>query len=110
MYYNVIKEKKKKNREDEEKWGNDRLQQGLIFYIIFPKEVHVYLVLKDQTTLRTQQLPLCESAINSINRVISDDMNDQLSLEFKTWEVQQAIKQIAPFKTPGPDGIPYFFY
>ena len=63
-----------------------------------------------QTTLRTQQLPLRESATNSINRVISDDMNDRLSLEFKTWEVQQAIKQMNPLKAPGLDGIPYFFY
>ena len=70
----------------------------------------MYLALEDQTTLRTQQLPLWKLATNSINRVISDDMNDQLSLEFKTWEVQQAIKQMAPLKAPGPDGIPSFVY
>ena len=37
-------------------------------------------------------------------------MNAQLSTEFKTWEVQQEIKQMAPLKAPRPDGMSYLFY
>ena len=37
-------------------------------------------------------------------------MNEQLSREFQAWEVQQAIKQMAPLKTPGPDGMPPLFF
>jgi len=37
-------------------------------------------------------------------------MNDQLSLEFSKWEVKQAINQMAPLKTPEPDGMPPFFF
>ena len=37
-------------------------------------------------------------------------MNDQLALEFQEWEVQAAIKQMAPLKTPGLDGMPPIFY
>ena len=51
-------------------------------------------------------LPPCEATTNSINQVISDEMNEQLSQEFQAWEVQQAIKQMAPLKAPGPNGMP----
>ena len=36
-------------------------------------------------------------------------MNAQLSSEFKAWEVQQAIKQMALLKAVGPDGMPLYF-
>lgn len=51
-----------------------------------------------------------DAATNSINRVISDKMNAQPSFEFKAWEVHQAIKQIAPLKALGPDGMLPLFY
>ena len=37
-------------------------------------------------------------------------MNARLSTEFKAWEVEQLIKQMAPLKAPGPDGISPLFY
>jgi len=36
-------------------------------------------------------------------------MNAQLTLDFMFWEVQVALKQMTPFKAPGPDGIPPLF-
>ncbi|XP_050277977.1 uncharacterized protein LOC126719473 [Quercus robur] len=63
-----------------------------------------------QALFTLANLPLCEAATDSINRVITDEMNDQLSLEFQNWEVQQAIKQMAPFKAQGPDSMPPLFY
>ena len=35
-----------------------------------------------QDLFTSTNMPLCEAAIDSINRVIIDKMNDQLSLEF----------------------------
>ena len=37
-------------------------------------------------------------------------MNDELVGEFQEWEVVQALKQMAPLKAPGPDGMPPLFY
>ena len=37
-------------------------------------------------------------------------MNAQLSTEFQACEVQQAIKQMAPLKASGPDGMSHLFY
>ena len=35
-----------------------------------------------QVLFTSKNLPLCEATTNSINRVITNEMNDQLSLEF----------------------------
>ena len=45
-----------------------------------------------------------------IPRVISDTMNSSLLKEFMSCEVEQAIKQMAPSKFQGPDGMPPIFY
>ena len=50
------------------------------------------------------------SALDQMERVVTDEMNAILSQEFMEWEVEVAIKQMAPLKAPGPDGIPPFFY
>ena len=50
------------------------------------------------------------AATDSINKVTSSEMNAELSIEFKACEVQQTIKQMAPLKAPGPDGMSHLFY
>ena len=35
-----------------------------------------------QALFTSENLPLCEATTDSINRVITEEMNDQLSLEF----------------------------
>ena len=51
-----------------------------------------------------------EEATNSIQKVISVDMNHQLSVDFTAWEVPKAINEMAPLKVPGPNGMPPLFY
>lgn len=48
--------------------------------------------------------------MNPLVKIVADDMNAQLSQEFMEWEVQAALKQIAPLKAPSLDGIPPLFY
>ena len=63
-----------------------------------------------QELYTSANLPPCEVAIDLINQVIREEMNEQLSREFQAWEVQQAIKQMAPLKALGPDGMPPLFF
>ena len=48
--------------------------------------------------------------LDSIPQVVTEDMNATLTGEFKALEVEVALKQIAPLKAPGPDGMPPLFY
>ena len=48
--------------------------------------------------------------LNSMMKVVTDDMNAHLSQEFMECEVEVALKQMAPLKAPGPDGMPPLFY
>lgn len=51
-----------------------------------------------------------ESTTQYINPIISDEMNAKLVANFEASEVHDAIKQMAPLKAPGPDGMPPIFY
>ena len=42
--------------------------------------------------------------------VIDEEMNDSLCREFEACEVATTLQQMAPLKTPGPDGMPPLFY
>ena len=66
--------------------------------------VHYY---KDLFTL-ADMLPR-DSATNTIPKVINAEMNSKLSTAFSEWEVKKAIKQMAPLKAPGPDGMSPLF-
>ena len=64
-----------KIKNEDEGWSSDSeaVAETLIAYF--------------QVLFTSTNLPLCEAATDSINRVITDEMNDQLSLEFQNWEV-----------------------
>ena len=49
-------------------------------------------------------------AVTNVHKVVTVEMNNSLTREFKAEEVEQAIKQMAPSKAPGPDGMPPIFY
>ena len=43
-------------------------------------------------------------------QVVTPEMNLDLLAEFTKSEVDVALKQMAPLKVPGPDGLPLIFY
>ena len=48
--------------------------------------------------------------LKKIPKVVTEDMNVDLGGIFHEWEILDAIKQMAPLKAPGPDGMPPLFY
>ena len=59
------------------------------------------------TTSNPQNL---EKVLEGIQEVVSRDMNSKLTAPYKAEEVELAIKEMAPLKAPGPDGMPPLFY
>lgn len=53
---------------------------------------------------------LGEQSLRGVHKLITDDMNRELSREFTTEEVHLALRHMAPLKAPGPDGMPALFY
>ena len=51
-----------------------------------------------------------ELALGAIEAVVTDDMNREPVANFKECEIHEALKQMAPLKSPGPDGMPPLFF
>ena len=51
-----------------------------------------------------------ENTTQYINTIINEEMNAKLVADFETFEVHDAIKQMAPLKAPSPEGMPPIFY
>jgi hypothetical protein len=51
-----------------------------------------------------------EEAVAPTPQVVTQAMNNSLTREFTSAEAEQAIAQMAPSTTPGPDGMPPIFY
>ena len=51
-----------------------------------------------------------EVALNHMERSVTDDTNAMLLQEFTELEVEEALKQMVPLKTLGPDSMPPLFY
>jgi hypothetical protein len=63
------------------------------------------------TTLFTTSNPThLAEATSEVQKVVTMEMNNTLTREFRAEEVEQAIQQMAPSKAPGPDGMPPIFY
>ena len=51
-----------------------------------------------------------EEVIETIPHVVTDEMNDMLMTKFHIQEVEVALKQMAPLKAHGLNGMPPLFY
>ena len=51
-----------------------------------------------------------EEVVQFTKKVVTVDMNSCLNREFSKDEVEIALKQMAPLKAPGPDGMPPIFF
>ncbi|KAL0396708.1 UNVERIFIED_CONTAM: putative mitochondrial protein [Sesamum calycinum] len=51
-----------------------------------------------------------EKGTEAISARVTDQMLQELSLPFTAEEISKALSQMAPLKSPGPDGMPPFFF
>uniref|UniRef100_A0A2N9F767 RNase H type-1 domain-containing protein n=1 Tax=Fagus sylvatica TaxID=28930 RepID=A0A2N9F767_FAGSY len=70
-----------------------------------------HLFLEYYTNLFTTETPSqIEKVVENIRPVVTPEMNKQLTRDFTSQEVENAMKHMAPLKAPGPDGLPPLFY
>lgn len=74
------------------------------------EEVTATLVDYYRDLFTSSQPPQHNETLNSIQNIITEDMNSQLSAQFMAWEVKEAIKQMASLKVSGLDGMPPLFF
>ena len=53
---------------------------------------------------------MTQEDLDSIPKIVIGEMNELLTSEYEEWEVKAALKQMAPLKARGPDGMPPLFY
>ena len=80
--------------------------------VLFTGEENVSAMIVDfYTNLFSSSNPSgLESVIQHTRGVVSANMNAGLIEEFTRLEVETALKQMAPLKAPGPDGMPPLFF
>ena len=103
FFHSQASQRKRKNLIRKLKDSNGRVVES-------SEDIAECLVQYYQDLLQSANQHLCTSAIDSIQKVITEEMNSKLSSEFTQLEVKQAINQMAPLKAPGPDGMPPLFY
>ena len=75
-----------------------------------PNEIGGVLINFYQELFTTSNPPLHQEVLDQIPQLLLDDMNQELLCKFEEWEVVQALKQMAPMKAPGLDGMPLLFF
>lgn len=73
------------------------------------EEVKDFMVRYYQELFTSANPNQSDVVVVAVHSIITPDLNEKLSMDFKAWEVQAAIKQMAPLKEPGLDGSLQFF-
>ena len=84
--------------DESNSWCTDRSQVEDIVYGFY-------------SSLFTSSRPAgAHAVLEVIQPLITEDMNNGLTKEFIRHEVDIALKEMAPLKAPGPDGMPPLFF
>ena len=75
-----------------------------------PKEVAKELLDFYSDLFSSTQSCQPELALETVQCIITEEMNKDLLAEFTKEEVKKALNQTAPLKAPGPDDMPHLFY
>lgn len=79
-------------------WTTDFAQVPALFFYYY------------NSLFQTEHPDQIEQVVEHIMPVVTEGMNEDLCREFTPAEVVVALKQMAPLKAPGPDGLPPLFY
>lgn len=79
--------------------GEDQEIEGII---------HQYFGNLFQTTSPSDAI--IEEVVKHVSTKVTSEMNSKLALPFTPDEVLSALAQMAPLKSPGPDGLPVIFF
>ena len=75
-----------------------------------PSQVEDIVIEFYQALFTSQISENFDEILAQMPRVVTIEMSNDLLAEFKADEVQTALKQMAPLKSPGSDGMPPIFY
>ena len=85
-------------RNQVEEWCTDPEQIAEVF-------IDYYRDLFTSTNLQSML-----TILKSIPQLVTEEMNASLTDNLQAWEVEVALKQMAPLKAPGPNGMPPLFF
>ena len=103
FFHNKASQRFRHNRivgllDESNSWCMDRSQVEDIVYGFY-------------SSLFTSSRPAgAHAVLEVIQPLITEDMNNGLTKEFTRHEVDIALKEMAPLKAPGPDGMPPLFF
>ena len=86
------------------------IKDGQKSWKVKPNEVATIVINYYQKLFTSERIDPSSCVLNHVPIVIIEEMRSSLCHEFKEEEVLLVLKQMAPLKTPGLDGMPPLFY
>ena len=103
FFHGIATQRKRKHfikglKDSEGRWQSE---EGIYTKILVDFYANLF------TTFNPQKL---DSIMDGVQRVVTEEMNSKLTAIYTMEEVELAIKEMAPLKAPGLDGMPPLFY
>ena len=86
------------------------IKDGQESWKVKPDEVATIVINYYQKLFTSERIDPSSCVLNHVPIVIIEEVKSSLCHEFKEEEVLLVLKQMAPLKTPGLDGMPPLFY